>query len=649
MNIMSIEELVIYSINKRIMRNLKYLLLILFFVGFCGVGYAQHCDGITFNKDGTITNNRVSTIQIKIQKNLDDNVDGAFLGSGGTSNPYSETVFIYDDKGIIRLCTHYYQKNKIDNPPPISVKSPPVSEKKEETPKPKINNIKVIEDTVTDNNITVKYSIDNFKNNYLRLPNDSTCKLKEQEGEIQFSKVLDEGQNFLTFELFDSSGNKIDSLSVKIIYKPLKLQTQVELTPTERFLKAFEENIIFIAAGIFALLLIIILLLVNKSKKKKKIIKKTTKTNSGITINPKSGTGSSGLASKGLQAKIGLQHLRANGFKDFYTINLDEIFKDTVVKNVYLSRNCIIDIYDFFQEFLKSSDSVCETGCFLFGCWEYENDREGTYNITIEQILKPGKDASFKEDSFNFGSIDIDKEIIIKKLREKTGNEWVQTAWMHSHPGLNIFLSNADLKVQEALGVRNHKSRLIAIVLDNLTENLDMVFFSAKKDGTMNNEFDVQKKHSLDFLYNWAIKCAVTKETESNYFQINSINPDNSPSSIYLPDNVIIDINKALMVNKTGEVSGFKGKINAQYAVISDFIPAISRIDPNELMGIMLCGNNLAINYLMVKYRTFNLIAFFEIERNEITFYFKKSNRFELFANPVSFAELIKWNRRRRF
>jgi hypothetical protein len=166
----------------------------------------------------------------------------------------------------------------------------------------------------------------------------------------------------------------------------------------------------------------------------------------------------------------------------------------------------------------------------------------------------------------------------------------------------------------------------------------------------MNNEFDIRKKHSLDFIYDWAIKCSVTEETKDDYFQINSINSDNSPNSIYLPDNVIIDMNKALRVNKEGEVSGFMGKINTQYAVISDFIPANSTMNVDELMGIMLCGNNLDRNDLINKYQFFNLIAFFEIEQNEITFFLKnKDNNFELFANPVPFAELIKWNRRRRF
>ena len=80
------------------------------------------------------------------------------------------------------------------------------------------------------------------------------------------------------------------------------------------------------------------------------------------------------------------------------------------------------------------------------------------------------------------------------------------TAWIHSHPGLKVFLSNPDLSVHEALSDKTHKSRMVALVIDTKTEHFDMGIFTYKSNGALNNTESEMKLFKLEELHNWALK-----------------------------------------------------------------------------------------------------------------------------------------------
>jgi hypothetical protein len=206
--------------------------------------------------------------------------------------------------------------------------------------------------------------------------------------------------------------------------------------------------------------------------------------------------------------RVGLDDVKET---DYYTIKMDDILEDTSIGKVYLSRKAILDIYKFFADFLEYNGKTNETGCFLVGRWGYVPHTERQkYDISIEAIVEPSDDAVYGEYNLNFGAkIGIALDYAIGKLCEKTKNEYVHTAWMHSHPGLGLFLSSQDLNVQSQLAHSQHQGRMLAIVLDTNTPDLKMALFAPKQNGTMNNDIDVKQFLSLESIFQWAQEISI--------------------------------------------------------------------------------------------------------------------------------------------
>ena len=204
--------------------------------------------------------------------------------------------------------------------------------------------------------------------------------------------------------------------------------------------------------------------------------------------------------------RVGLNDIKENAKADYYAIQMDTVSEDTTIRTVYMSRKAILDIHKFFSDFTKYNSKTNETGCFLVGRWDYvPYTAQQKYDISIEAIVEPSDDAVYDEYNLNFGAkIGITLNFAIEKLCEKTGNEYVHTAWMHSHPGLGLFLSSQDLSVQSQLAHSQHQGRMLAIVLDSNTPDLKMAFFAPKQNDTMNNDKDIKQFLSLESLYQWA-------------------------------------------------------------------------------------------------------------------------------------------------
>ncbi|MDR2971057.1 MAG: hypothetical protein LBU83_03925 [Bacteroidales bacterium] len=209
--------------------------------------------------------------------------------------------------------------------------------------------------------------------------------------------------------------------------------------------------------------------------------------------------------------RIGLDDIKEKFMEDYYAIQMADIFEDTSIEKVYLSREAILSIYKFFTDFLNNNGKTNETGCFLVGRWDYvPNSNNLRYDISIETIVEPSDDAVYGEYTLNFGAkIGITLNYDIEKLCIQTDNEYVHTAWIHSHPGLGLFLSSQDLSVQSQLAHSQHQGRMLAIVLDTNTPDLKMALFTPKQNGTMNNDKDVKQFLSLEELFQWAQEISI--------------------------------------------------------------------------------------------------------------------------------------------
>jgi hypothetical protein len=233
------------------------------------------------------------------------------------------------------------------------------------------------------------------------------------------------------------------------------------------------------------------------------------------------------------QYEHGLSEVKADVGRTYKEIDMFDLVEDSSIHKVYLSRDLIKELYRFFSEFLKSDGKVPETGCYIIGRWEYApNTEEQAYNISLEYLVKPGRDATYSEYTCNFGAeIGISLIMENRKYSEQVNIEYVHTSWMHSHPGLQLFLSSQDLIVQSTLTNNSPYKRMLAIVIDTKTENFEMAFFTPKSgtQNVMNNDKDIKKTLMLEELYKWAKtlydesqKIESKKETESNVETINA-------------------------------------------------------------------------------------------------------------------------------
>lgn len=197
----------------------------------------------------------------------------------------------------------------------------------------------------------------------------------------------------------------------------------------------------------------------------------------------------------------GLEHVRRRE-NEYLTFDMDQVFDDTAINRVYFNTDLVKKLYDFFNGSLEVGGRTNETGCFILGCWDHAKGNKNRYDISLEYMVEPGDDADFGEYSLNFGKkIGINMASVIDNLGQKSKRDYVLTCWMHSHPGLGLFLSNQDLIVQQQLAYSDHRNRLLALVIDTNTPDFKLGFFTPKGNGKMNNKEDVKQWFSFEDIY----------------------------------------------------------------------------------------------------------------------------------------------------
>lgn len=366
----------------------------------------------------------------------------------------------------------------------------------------------------------------------------------------------------------------------------------------------------------------------------------------------------------------GFDHVYSKIGIDYYEINLQDYWDDTLVSKVYLHRSCIRKTYKFFYESCVASGRVLETGGFIIGAWEIDRQDMNKYVVSLEDFIEPGDDAIYGEYQLNFGAkIGIRKEKVIQDYREKMGQDFTLTAWFHSHPEIKIFLSNHDLDVQERLSTMEHKYKLLALVIDPITqENGKNTFltgvFSFKSNGTMNNNSGAMKLVRWRELYDWALSPVTPNIKDFYCIDMNRIFRDSIVSKVCFSDKSITRFSIFLdeLQGNPNAIGYFKGDIinsefeNNHVVMLNDFITQLKG-DENDIVCCFHHSKN-PDNLINEKYSgkvmgvSPEVLIFTEsFEKSISIFSLKEKGKFNMakdMIKKIPFSEIETWPTRRR-
>ena len=274
----------------------------------------------------------------------------------------------------------------------------------------------------------------------------------------------------------------------------------------------------------------------------------------------------------------------------YLPIDCTDFCSDSAVRRIYLKNTCIKEIYNLYAEDLRNPENPNEDGCMVLGRWVHDEERD-EYYVSLEEIVKPGDDAIFKEYELNFrGKIKLKVAEKLRRLRRETNLQYDMTCWVHSHPGLGVFFSNADSGVQMQLKHPTHPKFLVAIVIDILTPNQELGIFTFKHDMSINSKADLQKMYSLEELYQWAVKsdrASFKQEDHRNIMQAASTRID-SHYGVELSNGAIIDMCQLQTAQGNGLlawVHGYTCENNGKTEFVLKTVSQNKVVQDDELIG----------------------------------------------------------------
>lgn len=284
----------------------------------------------------------------------------------------------------------------------------------------------------------------------------------------------------------------------------------------------------------------------------------------------------------------------------YLPIDCADFSSDSAVRRIYLKNTCIKEIYNLYAEDLRNPENPNEDGCMVLGRWVHDEERD-EYYVSLEEIVKPGDDAIFKEYELNFGGkIKLKVAEKLRRLRRETNLQYDMTCWVHSHPGLGVFFSNADSGVQMQLKHPMHPKFLVAIVIDILTPNQELGIFTFKHDMSINSKADLQKMYSLEELYQWAVKSDRTsfkQEDHRNIMQAASTRID-SHYGVELSNCAIIDMCQLQTLQGNGLlawVHGYTCENNGKTEFVLKTVSQNKVVQDDELIGCYINGAHCSI------------------------------------------------------
>lgn len=442
--------------------------------------------------------------------------------------------------------------------------------------------------------------------------NNLTEFVASQEEELKNQKagtsaVIDQFMQQYSGKLISDTIACRDSLESIVYDKLAKLETNLNVL--ERELNDNDKGaggelplttILAIAGGILALL--IIWAIVSSSKKKKKkpapvvntpnINRGANKTNPnepGIVVRRKTATI---LKKQSLEDVIDNPH--------YMKIDLEDCCFESAVRRMYIKDTCVMDIYNMYLPDLESPQDAKEYGCMVLGRWVYDAEN-CEYYVSLEQVVLPGDDAVFDEYELNFGGkIKLRVLETLRKLRRETNLQYDLTCWVHSHPGLTVFFSNADSNVQDQLKHPQHPKFLTALVIDTLTPTMETGVFTYHRDMTLNSRNDLKKLYSLKEWYAWAqksieatdeVKEEKPKEEVAPYFNTLAESKEHTTAcfGINLSRDMIVDICMSLS-NQTNGIAGIiHGQSNKKDLLTEYIAERLSDNDKEENLELLGC------------------------------------------------------------
>lgn len=418
-------------------------------------------------------------------------------------------------------------------------------------------------------------------------------RMRENGDNTVDSIVTLEDEKSLSIGIDSNQKNGFDTLTVRLLVNtdksklkkvkvPIRVSNRLVTESVEQplnnpfYVKWFSDNKT-IAYSIFGALTVLILLvvLVSLSRRKKKVKDGAEENQHVMQV----------VEEEKNDYAVGLDYVHQHP-DQYFTVNMEEFSIETAVKKVFFSRDAVKSINSYYKAFLEQPERTNETGCYLIGGWETVDGNEEQYNISVEEMVIPGDDAVYDEYSLNFGlKIGIKLGSAIRNLCEKTGRDYVHTVWMHSHPGLGLFLSSHDLVVQKQLAYPDAPKRMVAIVIDTNTPNWQMAFFTAKNSGVMNNKEDLLKTISFDVLNEWSRHKTVAVQSSATVENSFIVSTEDARDEFAFSAKTINQIDDAVYAEVPEKGYPLYGEVRTEGAVKTRVITSCGVSDDNKEIG----------------------------------------------------------------
>lgn len=364
--------------------------------------------------------------------------------------------------------------------------------------------------------------------------------------------------------------------------------------------------------GIAILLLAILLVIVYKV-----IQRKSTKTPTIIPVDTAHQNAQTDIVVRrkttSILKKQSLEDVHNN--PTYLIIDCSDFCEDSAVRRIYFKNTCVKEIYNMYAEDLRNPDNPNEDGCMVLGRWVHDTEAD-EYYVSLEEIVKPGDDAVFKEYELNFGGkIKLMVSERLRKLRRETNLQYDMTCWVHSHPGLGVFFSNADNVVQMQLKHPTHPKFLTAIVIDILTPNQELGIFTFKHDMSINSKPELKKMYSLEEMYKWAVSSDRNSFKAEDHYNLMLTSKERIDScyGVQLSNGAIIDMCQMEAEQQSGLVGWVQG-YNCKTGLRNDFVAkSVSKeevIPDNDVLGCFMIGSHRSLPSIRKAIATSDKIQF---------------------------------------
>ena len=236
----------------------------------------------------------------------------------------------------------------------------------------------------------------------------------------------------------------------------------------------------------------------------------------------------------------------------------------------------------------------------VIGRW-VKDEKSGKYDVTLEEIVRPGDDAIFSEYELNFGGkIKLKLSDRLRRLRRDTDMQYDLTCWVHSHPGLGVFFSSADSNVHQQLSRPSCPMALTAMVIDILTPEQETGIFTFKPDGSINSKTELKRMYSLEEMYKWAVDSTRRTIRPDDYFGTlgKATKHRNECFGVELSNGAVIDMALLAAEQRSGFVAiahGFVIEKDGRFISIVNTVTTEQSVADEEALGCFVVASHCSI------------------------------------------------------